>query len=108
MLLSQLQSPSPLRKQKDQFHLAVPRWFVLQRFRTFPPKTKVERDKEYKCTSFDPEYVLYYELASGSLDARFIRTIYGLKNLYGHPSNASNVNKLEKACRSRRGNLSGH
>ncbi|KAK0213249.1 hypothetical protein DFS33DRAFT_1269862 [Desarmillaria ectypa] len=84
-----------LRKQKDQFHHAIPR-FVLRRFQTGPRKTKEEREKEYRRTGVDPEYVLYYDLASGSLDVRPIGSVYGLKNLYRDASNPSNANELER------------
>ncbi|KAK0220651.1 hypothetical protein IW262DRAFT_1557361, partial [Armillaria fumosa] len=43
-----------------------------------------------------PDYVLYYNIASGSLDVHSIGTIYGLKNLYTDANNPSNANELEK------------
>ncbi|KAK0240758.1 hypothetical protein EDD85DRAFT_816117 [Armillaria nabsnona] len=83
----------PLRKQKDQFHYAIPR-FILRRFHAGPRKTKAERDKEYKRTCVDPDHVLYYDLVTGCLDDLSIGTIYGLKNLYRDANNPSNVNEL--------------
>ncbi|SJL11237.1 uncharacterized protein ARMOST_14640 [Armillaria ostoyae] len=85
-----------LRKQKtDQYQHAIPR-FILRRFQTGPRKTRAERTKEYRRTGVDPEYVLYYDLASGSLDIRPIGDVYGVMNLYRDASNPSNVNELEE------------
>ncbi|PBK71922.1 hypothetical protein ARMSODRAFT_883367, partial [Armillaria solidipes] len=87
-------STPSLRKQKtDQYQHAIPR-FILRRFQTGP--RKAERTKEYRRTGVDPEYVLYYDLASGSFDIRPIGDVYGVMNLYKDASNPSNVNELEE------------
>ncbi|KAK0238287.1 hypothetical protein EDD85DRAFT_768275, partial [Armillaria nabsnona] len=83
------------RTYKDQFHHAIPR-FILRRFQSGPRKSKAERRKEFRRTREDPDRVLYYDIASGSLDVRSIGTIYGLKNLYRDASNPSNANELEE------------
>ncbi|KAK0462593.1 uncharacterized protein EV420DRAFT_1265383, partial [Desarmillaria tabescens] len=83
-------SGEPPPHKQDQFHHAIPR-FILRRFQVGP-----ERQKEYRRTSVDPEYVLYYDLASGSLGDRPIGKVYGLMNLYRDASNPRNVNELEK------------
>ncbi|KAK0431995.1 hypothetical protein EV421DRAFT_1911398, partial [Armillaria borealis] len=80
---------------RDQFHHAIPR-FILRRFQSGPRKSKAERRKEFQRTREDPDRVLYYDIASGSLDIRSIGTIYGLKNLYRDASNPSNANELEE------------
>ncbi len=59
-------------------------------------RTKTERKKEYRRTGVDPEYVLYYDLASGSFDVRPIGDVYGVMNLYRDASNPSNVNEVEE------------
>ncbi|KAK0184964.1 hypothetical protein F5146DRAFT_210648 [Armillaria mellea] len=83
------------RTHRDQFHHAIPR-FILRRFQSGPRKSKAERKKEIQRTREDPDRVLYYDIASGSLDVRSIGTIYGLKNLYRDASNPSNANELEE------------
>ncbi|KAG7446693.1 uncharacterized protein BT62DRAFT_894361, partial [Guyanagaster necrorhizus] len=83
----------PVRRRDDQFHHAIPR-FILRNFQVGPRKT--ERQKEWRRTHVDPDHVLYYDLASGSLDVRSIGSIYGLKNLYKDASNPSNANELEE------------
>ncbi|KAK0462592.1 uncharacterized protein EV420DRAFT_1525759 [Desarmillaria tabescens] len=87
----------PRRKKKDQYHHAIPR-FILRRFQpsSGPPKSRAQRQEEYKQTRGNSENVLYYDLASGSLDVRPIGKVYGLMNLYRDASNPSNVNELEE------------
>ncbi|KAK0492636.1 hypothetical protein EDD18DRAFT_449314 [Armillaria luteobubalina] len=86
-------SKPPLHKQ-DQFHHAIPR-FILRGFQVGRRMTASERDREYKRTGVYPEYVLYYDLASGCLDVRSTGNIYGHKNLYRDASNLSNANEIE-------------
>ncbi|KAK0216113.1 hypothetical protein IW262DRAFT_197290 [Armillaria fumosa] len=88
-------APLPRKQKTDQYQHAIPR-FILRRFQTGPRKTRAERTKEYRRTGVDPEYVLYYDLASGGLDVRPIGDVYGVMNLYKDASNPSNVNELEK------------
>ncbi|KAK0497571.1 hypothetical protein EDD18DRAFT_159463 [Armillaria luteobubalina] len=80
---------------RDQFHHAIPR-FILRQFQVGPRKSKAERQKHFQRTREDPDYVLYYDIASGSLDVCSIGTIYGLKNLYTDANNPSNANELEQ------------
>ncbi len=63
---------------------------------TYCYRSKAERRKEFHRTREDPDRVLYYDIASGSLDVRSIGIIYGLKNLYTDASNPSNANELEE------------
>ncbi|KAK0194973.1 hypothetical protein F5146DRAFT_266666 [Armillaria mellea] len=83
---AQTKGPAPPRYR--QIHIA-----------TFPcwSSSEAERVKEDKPTRVDPEHVLFYDSASGSLDVHFIRAILGLKNLYSDACNPSNVNSLEES-----------
>jgi hypothetical protein len=58
-------------------------------------RSKVERRKEFRRTGVDPEYVHYYDIATGSLDIRPIGKVYGVQNFYQDVRNVENVNELE-------------
>ncbi|KAK0203574.1 hypothetical protein DFS33DRAFT_1487874 [Desarmillaria ectypa] len=89
-------TPAPTqRSERDQYHHAIPR-FILRRFQAGPRKAKTVRRAEYRRSGVDPDQVLYYDLASGSLDVRSVGTIYGRKNLYRDASNLDNVNEVEE------------
>ncbi|KAG7445313.1 uncharacterized protein BT62DRAFT_897718 [Guyanagaster necrorhizus] len=85
----------PKSDQRDQYQHAIPR-FILRRFQAGPRKTKAVRRAEYRRTGEDPDQVLYYNCASGSLTVRSVGTIYGQKNLYRDASSPSNVNEVEE------------
>ncbi|KAK0495822.1 hypothetical protein EDD18DRAFT_1167537 [Armillaria luteobubalina] len=86
---------STQRPQGDQYHHAIPR-FILRRYQAGPRKSNAERRAEYRRSGADPDQVLYYDVASGSLDERSVGKIYGKKNLYRDASNLSNVNEVEE------------
>ncbi|PBK80203.1 hypothetical protein ARMGADRAFT_1092392 [Armillaria gallica] len=88
-------APSTQRPQGDQYHHAIPR-FILRRYQAGPRKSNAERRAEYRRSGVDPDQVLYYDVASGSLDERSVGKIYGKKNLYRDASNLSNVNEVEE------------
>ncbi|KAK0220313.1 hypothetical protein IW262DRAFT_1461581 [Armillaria fumosa] len=88
-------APSTQRPQRDQYHHAIPR-FILRRYQAGPRKSNAERQAEYRRSGVDPDQVLYYDVASGSLDERSVGKIYGKKNLYRDASNLSNVNEVEE------------
>ncbi|KAF9223145.1 hypothetical protein BS17DRAFT_818032 [Gyrodon lividus] len=82
-------------RSTDQYHHFIPR-FILRRFQVGPVKSKAERQREFRRTGIVPEYVLYYDIASGTLDTRPIGKVYGVLNLYGDKANQENVNELEE------------
>ncbi|KIK91662.1 hypothetical protein PAXRUDRAFT_830650 [Paxillus rubicundulus Ve08.2h10] len=83
------------RSRTDQYHHFIPR-FILRRFQVGTVRSKAERRREFRKTGIDPEYVLYYDIAPGTLDARPIGKVYGALNLYGDKRNQENVNELEE------------
>ncbi|KAF8841509.1 hypothetical protein BDN67DRAFT_928243 [Paxillus ammoniavirescens] len=83
------------RSRTDQYHHFIPR-FILRRFQVGTVRSKAERRREFRKTGIDPEYVLYYDIASGTLDTRPIGKVYGALNLYGDKRNQENVNELEE------------
>ncbi|SJK98622.1 uncharacterized protein ARMOST_01890 [Armillaria ostoyae] len=88
-------APPTQRQQGDQYHHAIPR-FILRRFQAGPRKSNAERRAEYRRSGIDPDQVLYYDVASGSLDECSVGKIYGKKNLYRDASSLSNVNEVEE------------
>ncbi|KAK0192831.1 hypothetical protein F5146DRAFT_520659 [Armillaria mellea] len=88
-------APSTQRPQGDQYHHAIPR-FILRRYQAGPRKSNAERRTEYRRSGVDPDQVLYYDVASGSLDERSVGKVYGKKNLYRDASSLSNVNEVEE------------
>ncbi|KAL1744207.1 hypothetical protein HDZ31DRAFT_2695, partial [Schizophyllum fasciatum] len=82
----------PLR---DQYHHFIPR-FILRRYQVGPVLSKAERNKAYRRTGVDPEYVLYYDIEKQTLDTRPIGKVYGSQNLYRDANNTYNVNHLEE------------
>ena len=58
-------------------------------------RSKEERQKEFRLTSVDPEYVRYYDIATGTLDIRPIGQVYGVPNFYQDVRNTENINELE-------------
>ncbi|KAG2127916.1 uncharacterized protein EDB93DRAFT_1235100 [Suillus bovinus] len=78
-----------------QYHHFIPR-FILRRFQVGPVKSKTERQKEFRRTGVDPEYVHYYDIATGSLDIRPIGKVYGVPNFYQDVQNTRNINELEE------------
>ncbi|KAG1823140.1 hypothetical protein EV424DRAFT_1511077 [Suillus variegatus] len=87
-------SPSPCAP-KTQYQHFIPR-FILRKFQVGPVKSKTERQKEFRRTGVDPEYVHYYDIATGSLDIRPIGKVYGVQNLYQDVRNIYNINELEE------------
>ncbi|KAG1745750.1 hypothetical protein EDB19DRAFT_2023632 [Suillus lakei] len=79
----------------DQYQHFIPR-FILRRFQVGPVKSKAERQKEFRHTGVDPEYVHYYDIATGSLDIRPIGKVYGVPNFYQDVRNTENINELEE------------
>jgi hypothetical protein len=59
-------------------------------------RSKAERQKEYWLTGVYPEFVHYYDVASGSLDIHPIAKVYGVPNFYQDVRNVENVNELEE------------
>ncbi|KAF9240056.1 hypothetical protein BU15DRAFT_61679 [Melanogaster broomeanus] len=82
-------------RSTDQYQHFIPR-FILRRFQVGPAKSKAERKREFRRTGIDPEYVLYYDIASGTLDTRPLGKVYGVQNLYEDIRNQENVNELEE------------
>ncbi|KIJ62269.1 hypothetical protein HYDPIDRAFT_114761 [Hydnomerulius pinastri MD-312] len=82
-------------RSTDQYHHFIPR-FILRRFQVGPVRSKAERQREFKRTGINPEHVLYYDIAAGTLDTRPIGKVYGVLNLYGDKHNQENVNELEE------------
>ncbi|OJA09736.1 hypothetical protein AZE42_06856 [Rhizopogon vesiculosus] len=80
---------------RDQYHHFIPR-FILRRFQVGPVKSKAERQKVFRLTGVDPEYVHYYDIATSSLDTRPIGQVYGVQNFYQDVRNTENINELEK------------
>ncbi|KAG1836747.1 hypothetical protein DFJ58DRAFT_162924 [Suillus subalutaceus] len=78
-----------------QYQHIIPR-FILRRFGVGPPKSRKERSKEFRRTGVDPEYVLYYDVATGSLDTRPIGKVYGVMGIYQDVRNTRNINELEE------------
>ena len=101
----------------EQYQHFIPR-FILRRFQVGPVKyvfkarsnpcpwtrilnynlcrSKKERQKEFRLTGVDPEYVHYYDIATGSLDIRPIGQVYGIWNFYQDIRNTEDINELEK------------
>ncbi|KIK34372.1 hypothetical protein CY34DRAFT_812970 [Suillus luteus UH-Slu-Lm8-n1] len=77
-----------------QYQHFIPR-FILRRFQVGPLKSKAERQKEFRRSGVDPEYVHYYDIATGSLDIRPIGKVYGAPNFYQDVRNTQNINELE-------------
>ncbi|KAL1715252.1 hypothetical protein EV715DRAFT_173966, partial [Schizophyllum commune] len=80
---------------RDQFHHFIPR-FILRRYQVGPVLSKAERNKAYRRTGVDPEYVLYYDVEKQTLDTRPIGKIFGTQNMYRDARNSFNVNHLEE------------
>ncbi|KAG2151024.1 uncharacterized protein EDB93DRAFT_1103257 [Suillus bovinus] len=78
-----------------QYQHFIPR-FILRRFQVGPVKSKTERQNEFRRTGVDPEYVHYYDIATGSLDIRPIGMVYGVPNFYQDVRNTRNINALEE------------
>ncbi|KAG2035424.1 hypothetical protein BDR03DRAFT_1093188 [Suillus americanus] len=64
-------------------------------FQVGSPKSRAERDKEFQLTRVDAEKVLYYVVATGSLDTRSIGKVYGVPGIYQDVRNTENINELE-------------
>ncbi|KAG1836746.1 hypothetical protein DFJ58DRAFT_817953 [Suillus subalutaceus] len=88
-------SLSPCHAPTIQYQHFIPR-FILRRFQVGPVKSKAERQKEFRRTGVDPEYVHYYDIATGSLGIRPIGKVYGIPNVYQDVRNARNINELEE------------
>ncbi|KAG2754150.1 hypothetical protein P692DRAFT_20854626 [Suillus brevipes Sb2] len=80
---------------RTQYQHFIPR-FILRRFQVGPVKSKTERQKEFRRTGVDPEFVHYYDVATGSLDIRPIGKVYGVPNFYQVVRNTDNINELEE------------
>ncbi|KAG2354851.1 hypothetical protein BDR07DRAFT_1494035 [Suillus spraguei] len=78
-----------------QYQHFIPR-FILRRFQVGPVRSKAERQREFRRTGVDPEYVYYYDIATGSLDIRPIGKVYGVANVYQDVRNTHNINELEE------------
>ncbi|KAG2354845.1 hypothetical protein BDR07DRAFT_1304938, partial [Suillus spraguei] len=86
-------SPS-LCTPTTQYQHFIPR-FILRRFQVGPVKSTTERRTEFRRTGIDPEYIYYYDIATGSLDIRPIGMVYGVTNVYQDVRNTNNINELE-------------
>ncbi|KAG1870701.1 hypothetical protein DFJ58DRAFT_852487 [Suillus subalutaceus] len=80
---------------KPQYQHFIPR-FILRRFQVESVKSENERDRESRRTRIDPECVHYYDIATGNLDIRPIRKVYGVENFYQDVRNTDNINELEE------------
>ncbi|KAG2064530.1 hypothetical protein BDR04DRAFT_1035077, partial [Suillus decipiens] len=78
-----------------QYQHFIPR-FILRRFQVGPMKSKAERQREFRRTGVDPEYVYYYDITTGTLDIRPIGKVYGVPNVYQDVRNTNNINELEE------------
>ncbi|KAJ3937154.1 MAG: hypothetical protein NXY57DRAFT_775785 [Lentinula lateritia] len=83
-------SPAP----KAPYHHAIPR-FILRRFAHGPKKSKAQRNKEFRQTGVDPNYIWFYDIATGALTSQSVGSIYGVPDLYAD-SRAVNPQELEK------------
>ncbi|KAG2083163.1 hypothetical protein BD769DRAFT_1375875, partial [Suillus cothurnatus] len=79
---------------RSQYQHFIPR-FILRRFQVGPMKSKEERTREFRRTGVEPEYVHYYDIATGSLDIRPIGKVYGATNFYQDVRNNDDINELE-------------
>ncbi|KAG1789081.1 uncharacterized protein HD556DRAFT_1447363 [Suillus plorans] len=82
------------RAHTSQYQHVIPR-FILQKFQLGIPKSRKERDKEFERTRVDSECILYYDVATGSLDTRPIGKVYGVLGIYQDVHNTRNINELE-------------
>ncbi|KAG1813562.1 uncharacterized protein BJ212DRAFT_1275165, partial [Suillus subaureus] len=87
-------SPSSCAPMTQYQHF-IPR-FILRRFQVGPVRSKREREREFQLTGVDPEYVHYYDIATGNLDIRPIGKVYGVPNFYQDIRNTQNINELEE------------
>ncbi|KAG1789080.1 uncharacterized protein HD556DRAFT_1400521 [Suillus plorans] len=87
--------PLSPRAPTTQYQHFIPR-FILRRFQVGPVKSKTERQQEFRRTGVDPEYVHYYDIATGSLDIRSIGKVYGVPNIYQDVRNTHDINKVEE------------
>ncbi|KAG1732921.1 uncharacterized protein EDB91DRAFT_662430 [Suillus paluster] len=69
---------------------------ILQKFKVGLPKFNAEQPTGFLLTSIAPECVHYYNVATGSLDIRPIRKVYGVPGIYQDLRNPDNINELEK------------
>ncbi|KAG6330700.1 hypothetical protein ID866_8386, partial [Astraeus odoratus] len=79
----------------DQYQHFIPR-FILRQYQVGPRRSKAERQRIYRRTGIDPEYVYYWDIAKGTLDTRPIGQVYGVYNLYQDCKNTDNVNAAEQ------------
>ncbi|KAG2108944.1 uncharacterized protein F5147DRAFT_576304 [Suillus discolor] len=86
---------SPRAPTTWQYQHFIPR-FILRRFQVGPVKSKTERQQEFRRTGVDPEYVHYYDIATGSLDFRPIGKVYGVLNVYQDVRDTHNINRVEE------------
>ncbi|KAG2059274.1 hypothetical protein BDR06DRAFT_720100 [Suillus hirtellus] len=82
------------RAHASQYQHVIPR-FILRRFQLGIPKSRKERDEEFERTHVDSECILYYDVATGSLDARPIGKVYSVLGIYQDVHNTGNINELE-------------
>ncbi|KAG1821499.1 hypothetical protein EV424DRAFT_1400323 [Suillus variegatus] len=87
--------PLSPRAPTTQYQHFIPR-FILRRFQVGPVRSKTERQQEFRRTGVDPEYVHYYDIATGSLDIRPIGKVYGVPNVYQDVRDTQNINKVEE------------
>ncbi|KAI5892519.1 uncharacterized protein SCHCODRAFT_02667966 [Schizophyllum commune H4-8] len=90
---SSAKAPAP-KPARDQYHHIIPR-FILRRYQVGPALSNVERNKAFQRDGFIPEYVLFFDIATNTLDTRLLGEVYGAKNLYRDISNADDVNHIE-------------
>lgn len=79
----------------DQYHHYIPR-FILRRYQVGPARPKAERQRLFRRTGIDPEYVYYWDVAKNTLELRSIGQVYGVRNLYQDCKNTDNVNAAER------------
>ncbi|KAG1893501.1 uncharacterized protein F5891DRAFT_1176447 [Suillus fuscotomentosus] len=78
-------SPSSCAPMTQYQHF-IPR-FILRRFQVGPVRSKAERQKEFRRTGVDPEYVHYYDIATG---------VRRTECLPGRPKLPHNINEVEE------------
>ncbi|KAG6330701.1 hypothetical protein ID866_8387 [Astraeus odoratus] len=59
-------------------------------------RSKAERQRHFKKTGVDPEYIYYWDVAKGTVDLHPIGQVYGIRNLYQDYKNTGNVNVVEQ------------
>ncbi|KAG2128649.1 uncharacterized protein EDB93DRAFT_152473 [Suillus bovinus] len=83
------------RMHTSQYQHFIPR-FILRGFQVGSVMSRKEREEEFQRTGVDTECIIYYDVATGSLDIRPIRKVYGVMGIYSDVNNTRNINELEQ------------